>query len=72
MCPNVSVVVKTLIDNYYWRLTRQVFRECFSWSRQQIMPLLIAIIAAWLTLHFKLTPLAESGVVYKRLYTDSP
>jgi hypothetical protein len=51
--------------SYVYRLARQVARECFSFSREQIIPLLIALIGAWATLHYGLVPIPQTRAAYE-------
>lgn len=51
-------------DTYAYRLARQVLRECMSRSTDQIMPLLLAFVGAWATVHFGLVPTNQTEAAY--------
>jgi hypothetical protein len=61
----MPTIVQRLADNYYSRVAQRACRESLSWSISQAMSLLIGFIVAWLTLHYQLTPEAESVELYK-------
>jgi hypothetical protein len=61
----MATIVQRLADNYYIRVAQRAYRESLSWSISQAMSLLIGFIVAWLTLHYQLTPEAESVELYK-------
>jgi hypothetical protein len=57
-------MLRWVTGSYWYRITRQVFRECTSWSTDQIMPLLMAIIGAWAAVHFGLVPSNQTRAEY--------
>jgi hypothetical protein len=52
--------IERIPSNYLFRLVRQVARECRSLGKDQLMPLVIAILAAWLLQHYTKIPGTEA------------
>lgn len=57
-------MLRWVTGSYWYRLARQVFKECTSWSTDQIMPLLFALAGAWATVHFGLVPTNQTEAAY--------
>jgi hypothetical protein len=52
-------------STYLYKLAKQVFAECFSFSKDQLFPLIIAIIGVWLALRLGLLPVSQRSAAYE-------
>jgi len=64
-CPEVGVRPMGYGDSYAYRIGRQVLRECAAWSRDQVMPVVIAVISAWAAIYFGLVPSLQTRAAYE-------
>jgi hypothetical protein len=57
-------VWRTIQRSYAWKFARQVWKECWSFGRDQIMPVLIAIAGAWAAIHYGIIPVDQTRAAY--------
>lgn len=56
----MEVDSRKIRENYLYRIAEQALRECRTFSKEQIMPILMALIGIWVALHLKVIQPAES------------
>lgn len=51
-------------QSYLWKVFRQIWKECWSFGRDQIMPVFIAIAGAWAAIHYGIIPVDQTRAAY--------
>lgn len=51
-------------ESYGWKFTKQIWKECWSFGLDQLMPIFMAIAGAWAAIHYGIIPIDQSRNAY--------